>query len=278
MDCGRSRCSGEGVPKSTGQPGRSLGTSPAGGSVIAQAAALVEVVLVLAAAHVTCRAFKHFTALGRAEVAARLNFSLGWAMMLFAFVWLILLRRDLAAYGLAVKNWPREFQQSLHLAAVRTRIGVGWWWVAILAWFTASVVFGSINRPFGELAWLMAWQFSATALGEELFFRGYMQTRLNEVLARRWSVRGVRFGAGLIFTAIIFGLLHAFNTVDYFGGRYAFAWGWACSTMMTGLLFGLLREATGSVAPGILAHFLNNLFWLTVMPPGAWQWLSKPTP
>jgi hypothetical protein len=39
--------------------------------------ALGEVICLLAFAHVTCRWFKHYTALGRAESAAHLNFSPG---------------------------------------------------------------------------------------------------------------------------------------------------------------------------------------------------------
>jgi hypothetical protein len=187
-------------------------------------------------------------------------------MALFALGFLIIVRRDLSAYGLKLKSWPLELKQSLALAATRTRIPVAWWWVAIWGWFMISIVAGLINRPPGELAWLMAWQLFATAFGEEVFFRGYAQTRLNEVFPRRWSARGIGFGAGLIFTALLFGLLHAFNTVDYFSGRFTFAWTLAGSTAFTGFLFGLLRETTGSIVPGIVVHSLNNMVWFTLLP------------
>jgi hypothetical protein len=39
-----------------------------------------------------------------------------------------------------------------------------------------------------------------------------------------------------------------------------FAWKLAGTTTFPGICFGLLREATGSVAPGIALHFLNNFF------------------
>ena len=241
-----------------------------------RATALAEVTVVLAAAHVTCRWFKHCTPLGRAESAAHLNFSPGWTMALFAFAVLFVMRRDLSAYGLVLSRWPWEFRQSLALASARTRIPVAWWWSAVWVSFAVSIVVGLINRPFNELAWLMAWQFFATAFGEEVFFRGYVQTRLNEVFPRGFAFRGIRFGAGLFFTALFFGLLHAFNTVDYFNGRFTFVWTLAVSTAATGFLFGLLREATGSIVTGIVVHFLNNMLWFTVMPPGAWSCLSKP--
>ena len=222
--------------------------------------------MVLAAAHVACRWFKHDTALGRAEGAAHLNFSPGWTMALFAFAVLILRRRRLAAYGLDPRAWPRELGQVVTRAAVRTRIPIGWWWVATAGLLVVIFVAGLINRSPGDLLWLMAWQLFATAIGEEVFFRGYAQTRLNEVFPRRWSIRGIAFGPGLMLMALLFGLLHAFNGVDYFNGRFTFAWTLAGSTFLSALLFGLLREATGSLAPGIVLHFLNNMQWFTLWP------------
>jgi membrane protease YdiL (CAAX protease family) len=160
--------------------------------------------------------------------------------------------------------------------ARRTALAATWWWVMLGAWLAVCLVAGLANRSPGELAWLMAWQFSATAIGEEVFFRGYVQTRLNEVFPRSFAVRGVACGWGLVVMAVFFGGLHAFNTVDYFGGRFAFAWSLALGTAGTGLLFGWVREATGSVAPGIVLHFLNNLTWITLLPAISERWIGRP--
>lgn len=249
-----------------GKTGNTLEAAPAGRGAGSQAVALTEVALVLAAAHLACRAFKQFTPLGQAERAAGLNFSPGWTMALFAFVVLVICRRSWTVYGVDPRAWPQELGQAMARLAERSRISVAWWWAAMAGLFVVTFVAGLINRSLGDLLWLMAWQFFATAVGEEVFFRGYAQTRLNEVFPRRWSIRGIAFGPGLFLMALLFGLLHAFNSVDYFNGRFTFAWTLAGSTFLSALLFGLLREATGSIAPGIVLHFLNNMQWFTLWP------------
>jgi len=85
---------------------------------------------------------------------------------------------------------------------------------------------------------------------EEFFFRGYLQSRLNDAFGRPFQIAGVAFGAGLIVTAAIFGLLHPLTSLE------GIPWPWAIWTAAGGLLFGFLREKSGAaVAPG-LAHGL----------------------
>lgn len=73
-------------------------------------------------------------------------------------------------------------------------------------------------------------------LGEELLFRGYLL-----------RVLGARYGAaaGLVVTSLLFGLLHV-NPASLL------------ALFALGVLFGLLRLATGSIWPAILAHGLQN--------------------
>jgi membrane protease YdiL (CAAX protease family) len=56
------------------------------------------------------------------------------------------------------------------------------------------------------------WQFVFSGFGEEFVWRGYVQTRLNQAFGRPFHLMGIRFGAGLIITSILFGFFHAFNT------------------------------------------------------------------
>lgn len=238
--------------------------------------ALVEVALCLAAVHVACKAFRRFTALGQDEVALRLNYSLGWMLALAAFGVVWVLRRDFAVYGLKVRRWPDEAEAAMQRLAARTRTPAAVWWWGIAIFIVACVTLRLLRVANSHTVLVLGWQFLATPPGEEIFFRGYMQSRLNEAFPRRWNVRGVRFGYGLFITALFFGLIHAFNTVDYFSGQWTFAWTLALSTFLTGLLYGWLREATGSIVPGIILHLLTNLFWATYMPPEAWIRLSKP--
>jgi len=102
------------------------------------------------------------------------------------------------------------------------------------------------------------WQFMCSGFGEEFTWRGYVQSRLNQVFGRPFRLFDIQFGPGLIMTSLLFGLFHAFNTYDPADGQHTLAWGWALWTTFSGLFFGLLREKTGSLlAPGI-AHGLPD--------------------
>ncbi|MEZ4297602.1 MAG: type II CAAX endopeptidase family protein [Polyangiaceae bacterium] len=88
----------------------------------------------------------------------------------------------------------------------------------------------------GALALAVLFIGVSAPIGEELFFRGFMQT----VLAKRWS----RIGA-IAATAGAFGVLH----MDPVQGVYAF---------LVGLYLGWLTEATGSIRAAIVGHAVNN--------------------
>ncbi len=90
------------------------------------------------------------------------------------------------------------------------------------------------------LALLLAVAGLAAPAAEELFFRGFMQTRLRARF-RPWPAIGV--------TALAFGLMH----LDPVHGAFALA---------VGLYLGWLTELAGSIRPAIAAHAANNLLSL----------------
>jgi len=104
----------------------------------------------------------------------------------------------------------------------------------------------------------VVWQFIFSGFGEEFVWRGYVQSRLNQVFGRPLQLFSVKFGAGLIIASILFGLLHAFNTYDPAVGFASLSWGWALSATFGGLFFGILREKTGSLLACGLAHGLPD--------------------
>jgi membrane protease YdiL (CAAX protease family) len=115
-----------------------------------------------------------------------------------------------------------------------------------------------MNRLSLQVASTVAWQFLFSGFGEEIRYRGYYQSRVNEEFGRPWTLMGVAFGPGLLVSSALFALSHALNTFNPFQGRFELAWGWALFTFFGGLFFGLIREKTGSViAPGI-AHGLPD--------------------
>lgn len=217
-----------------------------------RAGALLEVLGIFAGTHVLLKVFKQMTALGVLERGAGFNFSPGLFFGGAAVLVLLVTRRDFRLYGLGMPG-------------VRN----------LAAWIFAVVA--AVLYVFPLLAFLhfdpepwhgflkYAGFVLAVAVGEEVFFRGYMQSRLNGVFGRPWRVWGVSFGAGLVVASLVFGVLHGLNTVDYFHGHFHFAWGWAALTVVTGMLFGVIREATESVWPAVVVHGLLDVWVIALL-------------
>jgi hypothetical protein len=108
------------------------------------------------------------------------------------------------------------------------------------------------------------WLFFGAGFGEEIFFRGYIQSRINQAFGRPYRWMNVEFGVGLIVSSVLFGSIHVLNTVDYFNGRYDFAWLWWLPSTASGLFFGFLREKTKSVVAGGVYHGLTDM--LAIIP------------
>jgi membrane protease YdiL (CAAX protease family) len=94
------------------------------------------------------------------------------------------------------------------------------------------------------------------ALSQELFFRGFVQTRLS----LRWGPL-----AGVIVSAGLGALFHP----DPLGASLA---------LLMGLALGALVERAGSVWPAVVAHLLANIVWvlgsagvLSFALPGVWR-------
>ncbi len=83
-------------------------------------------------------------------------------------------------------------------------------------------------------------QLIVVALPEEFFFRGFIQGRLREVFSGRTALLG---------TAALFALGHFLVTFEPA----------ALAVFFPGLLFGLMRAATGSILAGTLFHASCNL-------------------
>lgn len=98
------------------------------------------------------------------------------------------------------------------------------------------------NEVFGQLVII--------ALPEEAFYRGYLQSRLDEALPQRINVFGARIGPAILVTSIIFALGH-FATIRE-PARLA--------VFFPSLLFGWLRARTGGIGAGLTFHAACNVF------------------
>lgn len=101
--------------------------------------------------------------------------------------------------------------------------------------------------------------------GEEVLFRGYVQSRLDAAFGRPFDTAGVRWGWGLVMGAGYFALYHVLNLPALAAGQLMLQWPRALPTFAAGLLFGYLRLKTGSVAAGILVHGLpQGIAWVVL--------------
>ncbi|SMO79186.1 CPBP family intramembrane glutamic endopeptidase [Gracilimonas mengyeensis] len=89
---------------------------------------------------------------------------------------------------------------------------------------------------------------------EEFLFRGYIQTRLNQVLDTRWSIFGFSFGWGLITASLLFELIHVI------AAQSGWPWAWGFWTFAGGLCFGVIREKGGTFVASGLVHGIIMIF------------------
>jgi len=92
-------------------------------------------------------------------------------------------------------------------------------------------------------------QVLVVGLPEEYFFRGYLQTRLEDVWPSRRRLLGAPMGRSVLASSALFALGHLL--VDFNGLRLA--------VFFPGLVFGWMRQATGSILAGVLFHACSNL-------------------
>lgn len=104
---------------------------------------------------------------------------------------------------------------------------------------------GGLLKP--ELSipnWLLLFAFNnlfMTCVAEEVFFRGYLQNRLE-----RWG-----WVNALVISSILFALAH-----------FAAGWLYMVLASLAGICYGLIYRATGKLYWAILAHFIFNLYHL----------------
>lgn len=162
---------------------------------------------------------------------------------------------DSYAYRLyvpAFADW-RAWLGALGRAAVWLGVLLGPWALAYHLWqtrlFHMAPRLSRLTADPEELATLVLYQVFFVAIPEEFFYRGYLQTRLNEVFPRPFLIGGIPFGHALWITSIVFAFGHSVVTVQW----------WHFAIFFPGLLFGLLRERTGGVLAGAFFHAGCNL-------------------
>jgi membrane protease YdiL (CAAX protease family) len=93
-------------------------------------------------------------------------------------------------------------------------------------------------------------QFLVIALPEEAFYRGYLQTSLDDAWPPRLRILGAQLGPGVLVTSVVFALGHVATEVH--PNRL--------SVFFPSLLFGYLRTRRGGIGSAAAFHALCNLF------------------
>jgi membrane protease YdiL (CAAX protease family) len=119
------------------------------------------------------------------------------------------------------------------------------WWVVSptsLSLLLALRRVASDSEVFGQVF--------VIALPEEAFYRGYLQSRLDEAWGARVNVLGARVGPGLVASAAIFAVGHL--ATEPSPARLA--------VFFPALLFGWLRARTGGIGASVFFHAFCNLY------------------
>jgi membrane protease YdiL (CAAX protease family) len=82
------------------------------------------------------------------------------------------------------------------------------------------------------------WQILVGGFAEELLYRGYIQSTVNREYGKKWRIKGVNFGPGLLVSSILYGVSRGARTINFGWGLYAFT---------LGVFYGFIREASGDI-------------------------------
>jgi len=187
-------------------------------------------------------------------------------LFMYAPVWVCNWRgADPWAYPMALPSFrDREpWLEALRWLAILVLIVVVPFVVGYHLWQTIGVpalqdlLHVRLYRRLPELGWtwpsnplkLVAYNLFFVAIPEEMFYRGYLQTRLNEILPKRWVVFGTPVGPALLWTCLLFAFGHSL---------VIFQW-WHAFIIVPSLAFGWLRERTNGIVAGAFFHAWCNV-------------------
>jgi membrane protease YdiL (CAAX protease family) len=221
------------------------------------------------------------------------------AFMLVPVLWLLLRGQALQVYGISLRNrradWNAAMTAYLPLALGAAPLGFldyrSWLGALVLSAVQIGVLFWVARRLSGKpdvrggywmllisslvlggysfwrglfpgvgFALLAVFTYMSVGFGEEILYRGFMQTRLDQAFGRPYRFYGVSWGWGLILTSLIFGLTHTgilrLIFLPIVQGEVALSWPWGMWTFFGGLVFGWVRRKTGSIVAPAFLHGL----------------------
>ncbi|MEM3762150.1 MAG: CPBP family intramembrane glutamic endopeptidase [Archaeoglobaceae archaeon] len=175
-------------------------------------------------------------------------------MMLIALLAIILPKRSFRIYGFIPKNsrftlkWSSVFIAIFILPAAFS-----------IAMSTALSVAKPVELSLLSIVLNVIFFMFFVGFVEEAYFRGYVQSRLNEVFKRRWRrlvfTLKVDYGTSLLLSSVIFALMHVVNYWNPVISRWEPTW-WMplhiLGCFAFGCVAGALREASDVYVPASL--------------------------
>ncbi|MEM6928528.1 MAG: CPBP family intramembrane glutamic endopeptidase [Myxococcota bacterium] len=193
-------------------------------------------------------------------------------LFMYAPVWACRWRgADPWDYPMAMPDWPwhdpvgfrKEWGAALVLGGgVGLAITLPFWggyhvWQVWLVPVVEQALGVDLYRPDPSFAWrlppdlwlLVPYHLFFVAIPEEIFYRGYLQTRLDEVFEPTWSVFGAKLGWGFVITCVLFAFGHSI---------VLFQW-WHVFIIVPSLVFGWMRSRSGGFLAGAVFHAFCNV-------------------
>ncbi len=196
-------------------------------------------------------------------VSANLAKLVATAGFLYLPLWAMRRRgEDYRDYGLTLASWRADLRLYLLVCAVVLPpffAAFAFWgpflehlpqeWARALSPLAGTGHFHpKLPHRFAE--WVVD-QLLVVALPEEFFYRGFMQARLRDAWPQGRVLFGVRLGPAFFLTAVLFAL-----------GHLAIFEVWRLAVFFPALLFGWMRERTGTVLGSAVFHAACNLYEL----------------
>ncbi len=185
----------------------------------------------------------------------------GVGLAFLAVTWLLVLRSDadeIRRHGLSLGGLFEPERLDARRLARSAAVALAWalalfaliippFWLGYRLWSGSSAPF-SVHAAIPSFDHAMG-QLVVIALPEEAFFRGYLQTRLDEVWPKTYRVLGLPIGISILVTSALFAIGHVLTIPS--PERLA--------VFFPSLLFGALRARTGGIGASVVLHALCNL-------------------
>lgn len=156
------------------------------------------------------------------------------------------------SYGINLKNWKLDSIWGIIFCIIivlPALIALSFNYIQFIDNLTSSFILSTI-----------IYQVIFSGFGEELFFRGYIQSRLNEAFDHPYGNVDLKYGPGIIITSINFSVMHILNPFSPFIGKFGFDFLSGLFTLGIGFFLGFLREKTDSILLPSIIHAVPDAF------------------